>query len=346
MATSSGNALRNRTMRLAAAAGLAVVLAAPTVAHAELKRITIGTNVAGTLYNQIGTVMSTLIQKETGIPTNVRPFAGTSVYLPQLHRGDIDFGLNSALDSSIAYHGQDEYKQPLTKLRGAMLIARAYYGFYAKNSSGLKTVADLKGKATVMTYRAIASFDRVNEALIATAGLTRKDVKPVVVSGIPDTVRAIVDDRVAAGATIIGISMLREADAAVSGGLRVLELGPNEKPIDDLAGFTAITIKPSPAFVGVSKPMKAPRFDVFLNTGTHVSADEVYKIVKVIYQNWASLQKDVPALRSIPTKDLAPVNFGHPYHEGAVRFFKEAGLWTPAHVKRQETLLKAEKMAK
>ena len=236
MVNSPRNALRNRTVWMAVAAGLAVVLAVPTMAHAELKRITIGTNAAGTLYNQIGTVVSTLIQKETGIPTNVRPFAGTSVYLPQLHRGDIEFGLNSALDSSIAYHGQDEYKQPLTKLRGVMLVARAYYGFYAKNSSGLKSVGDLKGKPTVMSYRAIASFDRVNDAVIATAGLTVKDVKSVVVSGIPDTVRAIVDDRVVAGATIIGIPALREADAAVSGGLRVLALGPNENS-DQRAGW-------------------------------------------------------------------------------------------------------------
>ena len=346
MTNKSRNVLRNRTLRLLAAAGVAAVLAAPTVAHAELKRITIGTNAAGTLYNQIGTAVSTLIQKSTGIPSNVRPFAGTSVYLPQLHRGEIEFGLNSALDSSIAYHGQDEYKKPLTKLRGVMMIARAYYGFYAKNSSGLKSVGELKGKPTVMSYRAIASFDKVNQAVIATAGLTLKDVKPVVVSGIPDTVRGIVDGRVVAGGTIIGIPMLREADATVSGGLRVLELGPNEKPIDALAGFTAVTIKPRPPFVGVTKPMKVPRFDVFLNTGVHLSADDVYKVVKVIYSNWSSLQKDVPALRAIPAKDLAPLNFGHPYHAGAVRFFKEVGLWTPAHETRQAALLKAEKMTK
>lgn len=73
----------------------------------------------------------------------------------------------------------------------------------------------------------------------------------------------------------IGIPALREADAAVSGGLRVLTLGPDEKPIEQLAGFKAATIKPGPAFVGVSEPMKVPRFDVFLNTGAHLSADDV-----------------------------------------------------------------------
>lgn len=65
-------------------------------------------------------------------------------------------------------------------------------------------------------------------------------------------------------------------------------------------------------------------------------------MVKVIHENWAALQKDVPALRSIPAKDLAPVNFGHPYHAGAVRYFKEAGLWSAAHQRRQDELPKAE----
>ena len=335
-----------RSAGLLLAATAFVALAAPGAAQAELKRITIGTNAAGTLYNQIGTVVSTLLQKQTGIPATARPFAGTSVYLPQLHRGEIDFGLNSALDASIAYMGQDEYKQPLNKVRGVMMIARAYYGFYAKASSGLKTVADLKGKPVVMSYRAIASFDKVNSAIVATAGLTSKDLKPVVVSGIPDTVRAIVDNRVVAGAIIIGIPALREADAAVSGGLQVLTLGPNEKEIDKLAGFEAAMIKPSPAFIGVKAPMKVARFSVFLNTGAHLSADDVYKVVKTIHQNWETMRKEAPALRAIPAKDLAPVNFSHPYHEGAVRYFKEAGLWTPAHQARQEAVLKMENMTK
>ena len=223
-----------------------------------------------------------------------------------------------------------------------MLIARAYYGFYAKDSSGLKSVADLKGKPTVMSYRAIASFDRVNSAVIATAGLTHKDVKPVVVSGIPDTVRGIVDGRVDAGATIIGIPALREANAAVSGGLRVLSLGRTRRRSNKLAGFTAVTIKPGPAFVGVSKPMKVARFDVFLNTGAQLSADDVYKVVKVIHQNWAALQKDVPALRAIPANDLAPVNFGHPYHDGAVRYLQGSRVCGRRRIEtRQDGVLKA-----
>ncbi|MEJ2436335.1 MAG: hypothetical protein P8Y53_25505, partial [Pseudolabrys sp.] len=61
MANKHMKLLQNRALRLVAAAGMVTALAAPSVAHAELKRITIGTNAAGTLYNQIGTVVSTLL---------------------------------------------------------------------------------------------------------------------------------------------------------------------------------------------------------------------------------------------------------------------------------------------
>jgi hypothetical protein len=336
--TTTGRTLLTAAGLMAAGLALALVISAP--AQAQTKRITIGTNAAGTLYNQVGTYLATLIQKDTGAQTTTRPFAGTSVYLPLLHRGEVDFGLNSSLDSQTSYLGRDEYKTPLKNLRGAVLIARAYYGFYVKASSGLENVAQLKGKAVVMRYRAIASFDRVNSAVLETAGLTDKDVQGVTMSGIPDTIRGLVEGRVESGAVVIGIPALREANAAVSGGLRVLELGPNLKALEQLAGFTSAMIKPSPAFVGVSKPMNVVRFDVFLNTGAHLSPDEVYKVVKIVHQNWQELQKNIPALRAIPASDLVPANFGHPYHDGAIRYFKEAGLWTPAHQTQQDAVLK------
>lgn len=343
MSTAHTNSLTIKNTSIAIAASALVALVSANPANAQLKRVTVGTNTAGTLYNQIGTAVSKLIQKETGIPSSARPFAGTSVYLPRLHRGEIELGMNSALDSGIAFQGQDEYKRPLTKIRGVTMIARAYYGFYVKANSGLKTVADLKGKSTIMSYRAIASFDRVNQAIIATGGLTLKDVDAVTVSGIPETIRALVDGRVVAGGTITGFPALREANAKVSGGLKLLALGKNEQPIKDLVGFEPVNIKPGPAFVGVSGPMTATRFSVFLNTGAHLSNEDVYKFAQIVHQKWNVMREEIRALRSIQANELATLNFGHPYHEGAVRYFKEAGLWTPAHEKKQSALLKKEK---
>ena len=314
-------------------------IAAATSSALAIDRVTVGTNPAGTIYAQIGGAMAALIQSKLDIQATARPHSGTSVYLPLLHRGEIEFGLNSTLDSTLAYNGEGVYEQPLTDLRAGMLVFRANYGYYVQANSGMENVADLAGKETIVTFRAIASFDRFNRAILASAGLGEDDLEPITVAGIPDAVRALVEGEVDATPVIIGIPAIREADAAVSGGLRVLSLGEDDTALNELPGIATRVAEPAPPLVGVTEPTKIATFDVYLNTGPALTDDEAYEIIKTLHTNWEQLQKDLPPLRSLPADKLAPSNMSHPYHPGAVRYFKEAGLWTDAHQARQDELL-------
>ena len=76
-----------------------------------------------------------------------------------------------------------------------------------------------------------------------------------------------------------------------------------------------------------------------LNTGVHISDDQAYEIISTIHGNWASLREDVSLLADITAGDLAPADNMHPYHPGAVRYFREVGLWTDAHERNQAALL-------
>lgn len=322
---------------LVAAAGIA--LASTMAASAQPARATIGTGPAGTAYNQIGTTVSAALQDALGIPATARPFSGTSQYLPMLHRGEITMGINSALDSQEAYTGQGAYDQPLSEIRALTLISRSPYGFYVRADSGIETLADLAGQSVITEYRAIASFNQVNAAILATAGLTPDDVQGETVAGIPDATRALVEGRVVSSASVLGIPALREADASISGGLRVLPLGDDEDALEAVAGFTPTTLNPGPAYVGIEAPIRAAQFNVFMNVGTSLSDDDAYALVKAIHENWGSMQENLPMLRAVPADQLASLNFSHPYHEGAVRYFEEAGLWTAEHQARQDEVL-------
>lgn len=322
---------------LSLAAGIA--LATTAVAVAQPSRATIGTGPAGTAYHQIGTTVSAAIQDALGIPSTARPFGGTSQYIPMLHRGEITMGINSALDSSEAYLGQGAYDQRLTDIRALTLISRSPYAFYTRAESGKTTVADLKGEHIITQYRAIASFNQVNAAILATAGLTPDDVDGETVAGIPDATRALVEDRVVASASVLGIPALREADASVSGGLKVLGLGDNEDALKEVAGFSATTLNPGPAFVGITEPTRVAQFDVFMNVGASMSEDDAYALVKAIHESWGAMQENLPMLRAVAADQLASPNFSHPYHEGAIRYFKEIGLWSDEHQARQDQLL-------
>lgn len=334
--------LFKRTSRIAAVSALLAgsVFGATATAQTDMGRVTLATGPAGTFYNQAGVALSNMLQQQLGITSTARPFGGTTVYLPQLHRGEVELGINSALDSAAAFHGTDPYPQAMSKLRTAMLVFRAPYALHVAKASGIKSIADLKGKPIVTAFRSVASFGLVHKTLLATAGMTFDDVEKVEVSGVPDGLRSLASGRVAATGTIPNIGLVREADATMSGGILVLPIGPNEKALEELPGFTATTMQPSSRTVGFDGPTRIAQFDVYLNTSTNESADHVYAIVKALHGNWEKLQKDVPGLRGTNADGLVPLNMSHPYHEGAIRYFKEVGLWTAEHDRRQQALLK------
>jgi TRAP transporter TAXI family solute receptor len=328
------------SLLIASAAAMAAGLGGVGAQAAELTRITIGTNPAGTLYNTMGAAFANVLQEKLGIPSIARPFAGSSVYLPQLQRGEITMGINSALDLEAAFNGEAPYDQKMDKLRGVILMWRAPYAYITKADSGIKSVEDMKGKRVVTAFRAIASFYRFNQAILATGGLTEKDVDAVTMTSVPDSIRAVVEGQVDAAPVALGIPALRQADASVSGGIRVVAIGKQEDKLNTLLGISAFTINPSPVNAGVREPTRVARFDVYLNTSTAMDDDGAYKIAKTLHESWTKLQTDLPALKSLAAKDLVPANNPHPYHPGAVKYFKEAGLWTEANQKQQDAVLK------
>jgi TRAP-type uncharacterized transport system substrate-binding protein len=44
-------------------------------------------------------------------------------------------------------------------------------------------------------------------------------------------------------------------------------------------------------------------------------------------------------MRSTAANEIAPSDSLHPYHPGAVMYYKEVGLWTDAHDQNQQRLL-------
>lgn len=326
-----------KTVLTMAAIGLIAVAGA---AEAKLNRITVGTNPAGTMYNTLGGGFAKLLQEKHGIPGTARPFSGSSIYLPMLQRGEITLGMNSSNDSSLAFGGIEPYRARLSNLRAIMAVWPLPYQYWAKASSGIRRIEDLKGKRVVVTYRANASLARLNRAILATGGLTEKDVTPVTVAGIPQSLRAVVEGRAVAAAIALAIAPIRRTHAAVQGGVRILEMGKDEAALGKIMpGSWVTTSNPRKGNVGVEKPIRIAMFHTYLNTGKHLTEADAYMIVKTIHQNWKSLQQDYPVLRRTPAAKVAPSDNPHPYHRGAVKYYKEAGLWTDAHEQNQKRLM-------
>lgn len=326
-----------KTISAAAIAAALGVVAVAGPADAKLKRITIGSNPAGSVYFLLAGGFAKLFQTKMGVRSTAQPHAGSSVYLPLMDKGEISLGLNSSLDSGLAYNGKKPYSKAMKNVRSIARVWILPYAYMVKENSGIKTVADLKGKRVVVNFKTNVSLAQLNRTILSTAGLSERDVNAVDSGGVVAGIKMVVEGRVDATTVAIAMPAMRKAHASVPGGLRVISLGP--KATDDfmatgMAGSYTMTAKPSKRRPFVRGATKIAAFDTYLNAGTSVKDEDAYAMAKTMHENWAQMQKDYPPLRGTKLEALIPANNPIPYHPGAAKYYREAGLWKDANQKR------------
>lgn len=312
----------------------AALLASGGAAEAKLKRITIGSNPAGSVYFLLAGGFAKLFQQELGIRSTAQPHAGSSVYLPLMDKGEIVLGLNSSLDSGMAVAGKAPFKGKIGNVR---MIARIWilpYAYMVKESSGIGDVGDLRGKRVLVNVKTNVSLAQANRTILATAGLTEANVTAVDSGGVVAGINSVVEGRADAASVALTMPAMRKAHATVPGGLRILGLGAratDEFMAAGMAGLYTMTVKPSKRLPFVRGETLIAAFDSYLNAGPQVGEDDAYALARTLDENWERLQKDYAPLRGTPRAALSPAGNAMPYHPGAVRYWKEVGKWTAAN---------------
>lgn len=315
------------------AAGAVIAFAPAMPVFAQSKRFTIGTNPAGSIYYSLGGGMAKVLTEKMGVQTIVQPLAGSSVALPLVNNGELTGSLASTIDSGAAYRGENDYKgKAMKNLRSLIRIFPLPYAFTVRADSGIKTIADLKGKKVVMDFKTLITLKAMNEALIRAGGLQLSDITPVSVGGLKQGLDAVADKSVAASAVAAGIPMVQEMHASIPGGVRYLNVtGSNatdEFMGKALPGTALINLQPNPRMPEVTEPITVGTYDVFLVVNKDLTDADANKMTSVLIDSWPELQKDYPALRGTKVEDLCrPTNVA-PFHSGAVAVFKTKNMWS------------------
>jgi TRAP-type uncharacterized transport system substrate-binding protein len=191
-----------------------------------------------------------------------------------------------------------------------------------------------------VTFRANAALEQLHRGILATGGLTLDDIEAMTIAGVPEAVNALQEGRADAVPIGLGTALGLQANSSLPEGIRYLTMGQNEARLAEvMPGTRVITIEPKANSVGVPQPIRVSSVPDMLNTGVHMSDDEAYAIVRTIHSHWESLRAELPQLADMPAADIAPADNMLPYHAGAVRYYREVGLWTDAHEANQSALL-------
>jgi len=270
----------------------------------------------GTLSYTSAAAIAKVLKEKGGFNVLVQPTAGETTLIPLVARGESDLGIANIFEVEKA-----RPSSPDLRLIGSVYPLRG--AFWVRKDTPMKTIADLKGKKVVMGFSAMRTIDPLVRAILATGGLTEKDVKPVLV---PNVVRGA--DDFTSGASdmfffAFGAPKVREVDATV-GGIRALEIPASGMPAAKkiLPEGYLTPAAPNPFFVGVDHPMGVYAWDNLLFTNAKVKDEVVYKMIETLENNKADLVTLLPAFRDFSAASLYK-HYNTPYHPGALKYFKD-----------------------
>lgn len=324
-----------RHLALIAAAAAAVSLAVAP-AKAELRNITIGTNPSGSVFFLLGGGLAKLFQEELGIRSTAQPQGGSSVYLPMVSAGEMTLGISSNIDAGMAYRGEHAYPIEIDGLRSLGRIWRIPYAFITRADTGIEKMEDLAGKRVMGNMPTNVALTEINKAMLKAGGLSVDDVDFARSGGLIDGINAVVEGRADATPVATQMPILIESNASVP--LRIIANGAmasDEFYAGEVPGTRTTVAQPEERRPFIMGPTEILAYDTLIVTSADQSADDIYDIVKTMHENWEQLQKDYPPMRSVAKEDVLMIDPTVPYHEGAVRYWKEAGLWTDAHEAHQ-----------
>ena len=292
----------------------------------------------------IAVAVGKAMKDKHGMDTRVLPAGNDVARLAPLKGGRaqasyMGIGVYFAQEGVFEFAVKDWGPQPL-RLVLASSDCNAISLGVAKDT-GVKQVKDLRGKRVGMVVGSPA-LNQNAFAVLAFGGLTRNDVKLVEFSSYGAMWKGIINNEVDAAIASTISGQAKEAEASPRG----LVYPPT--PAADREGWARLNklgpyYAPHKATCGVGmnaqNPVELPNYPYpILMAYASQPADVIHAVAKAMIADYAAYKDGAPGAAGL---ELARQNLTWvlPYHEGAVRAFKEAGVWKAEHEAHQQKAL-------
>ncbi|MCP3981028.1 MAG: TAXI family TRAP transporter solute-binding subunit [bacterium] len=283
--------------------------------------------VGGAFFPVGGAIAQTLTDNagDHGWQVTAEATKGSQENIRRLAGGELDLALSNAAITYHAVRGEGGWDQAY-EMRAVMTLAPNVALFITPNDSGVKTMADLRGKRVVMGP-AGAGFEFFLRPLIGAHGLTYDDLN-VLNAGQTQAVDMLSDGSAAAAFLGGAVPTASITQAASSRNIHFVpfDAAALEKLTGDYLFFNRATI-PAGTYTGQDEEFQG--LDVgsmHLITSADAPEELIYAITKAVYEHREQVVAQHPAGRAINPRNVVR-DTGTEFHPGAVRFYREIGIW-------------------
>lgn len=302
----------------------------------------IGTSRTGGFVHTIAAAAANVIAKHTTMTPKVIATSGAATWLPMLERGEIDAGSGTVLEAQEGYYGRAIYKEP-TKGKGYNILTLSLapgstLGVFVRANSDIKKISELKGKK----YPRLPGHLSQNLAftgLLANGGLTYKDVIEVPRASLYDTVAEdIIEGKIDAAVLPLNSAKAVEINTVV--GIRYLSCDPSPEAVRRTTEIYPSYVERITEGVGIKEPTNLLSHPNIITARGDLPDNVTYEIIKAIWQHYEELGTIHEDLKKWTPKTMVSTASPIPYHPGAIKWYKEQGVWTNELEQQQKRLMK------
>lgn len=309
------------------AAAFAATLAFAGAANAQ-QFFRIGTGGTAGTYYPVGGMIANAVSQPGKIVATAQASNGSLANVNAVASGAMEAGFSQSDVATWAYTGTGAFegKPKVADLRAIANLYPESIHLVVKKGSGIKTVADLKGKRVALDEPGSGTL--IDARLVLAAyGVKESDIKPDYIK--PNQAGdKLKDGSLDAFFFVGGAPAGAIAELASSGtGIELVPLaGPQAEALLKSSPWFAHDSIPAGTYKDVAA-VQTLAVGAQLVTSAKVDAETVYQITKAMYSDAAqkALQAGHAKGKYI-TKENAVKGIGIPFHPGAERFYKEAGL--------------------
>jgi len=319
-----------KTTQLALAGALVVGMSGQTFAADDIKHFSIGTGGQTGVYYVVGQSICKMVNRGTKthhLRCSAPSTGGSIANLNSIRAGDQDMGVAQSDWQFHAYNGSSKFdKVGANKdLRAVFSVHQELFTVVARADSGISTFEDLKGKRVNIGNPGSGTRSTM-ENLMGKYGWTKKTFKLASELKPSEHSQALCDNKIDAFLYTVGHPTANIKEAASSCDVKIIPVTGNV--VESLVAahpYYAMSTIPGGTYSGTDKDVKTFGVAATFVSSTKVSADDMYIVVKSVFENFERFKRLHPAFAHLKPEDMISKGLSAPLHEGAVRYYKERG---------------------
>ena len=304
---------------------------AGSTAAADRQFITIGTGGVTGVYYPTGGAICRLVnkgRKEHGIRCSVESTGGSVYNLNTIRAGELDMGVAQSDWQYHAYNGSSKFEEQGANedLRAVFSVHGEPFTVVARKDSGVTNFDELKGKRVNIGNPGSGQRGTM-EVLMEAKGWTKDDFALATELKAAEQSQALCDNKIDAMVYTVGHpnGSIQEATTACETVLVTVD-GPEVDELVEANPYYAKAVIPGGMYRGNSADVNTFGVKATFVSSTAVDDAVAYEVVKAVFENFDDFRRLHPAFANLQPENMVRDGNSAPTHDGAAKYFKEAGL--------------------